>query len=133
MKYQVLLFFDETRERNYYYNYYESDDTTLGNISCNALPPYQDINKARACYWENEQWVYDEEKYSEIIAEIKANKEAQKKEEAEVEATPTLKELSIAVMDIANKVLELYSANIDLATQISLLSNELNDLKGGNV
>lgn len=69
--YQVILL-----KNNYYYSYVESDDTTLGNIEVSDLPHYQDINKARSCYYDNGTWVYDENKYLEIKEEI-ARKEAE--------------------------------------------------------
>lgn len=65
--YQVIIVRNENKEKNYYYSYTESEDTTLGNISAEDLPPYQDINKARACYWENQQWVYDPDEYEHIL------------------------------------------------------------------
>ena len=102
MKYQVLLFLDETRNKSYYHSYFESEDTKLGNMECTDLPPYQDINKARACYWdsENSEWVFDEEKYAEIIEEIEAEREAREKEELEASVVMTNAELTQAIMEI---------------------------------
>lgn len=65
--YQVIIVINEDKNKNYYYSYTESEDPTLGNISVEDLPPYQDINKARACYWENSQWVYDPDEYDYIV------------------------------------------------------------------
>lgn len=65
--YQVIIVRNENKEKNYYYSYTESEDTTLGNISVEDLPPYQDINKARACYWSDGIWVYDPEEYEDIL------------------------------------------------------------------
>ncbi len=67
MTYQVILVFNVIKERRYYYSYAESSDATLGNVSVEDLPPYQDINKARACYWEDNRWIYDPEEYDHII------------------------------------------------------------------
>lgn len=71
--YQVILVSDESNSKNYFYSYVESYDTSLGNISVESLPGYADINQARACYWEDNQWNYDEDKYNAIIV---ANQEA---------------------------------------------------------
>lgn len=65
--YQVIIVRHEDKNKNYYYSYSESEDTTLGNISVEDLPPYQDINKARACYWEGSQWIYDPDEYDYIM------------------------------------------------------------------
>ena len=43
-KYQVIIILDESRNRSYYQGYVESEDTTLGNITVEELPPYADIN-----------------------------------------------------------------------------------------
>lgn len=70
--YQVILTYDEEKQRSYYYSYYESADIVLGNISVATLPPYQDLKMARSCYLgdDNESWIYDASKYEEIkIAE----------------------------------------------------------------
>lgn len=65
--YQVIIILDESKNRKYYYSYVESSDATIGNITTDDLPPYQDINKARACYWEDGQWIYDPEEYEHIL------------------------------------------------------------------
>lgn len=65
--YQVIIVNNEIKGKNYYYSYTESEDTALGNISVEDLPPYQDINKARACYWTDGIWVYDPEEYEDIL------------------------------------------------------------------
>lgn len=102
MKYQVIIFLDETRNRSYYRSYLESEDTTLGNIECSDLPPYQDINKARACYWDadNATWVFDEEKYSEIIAAIEAERAAREQAELEASVIMTNAELTQAILEL---------------------------------
>lgn len=65
--YQVIIVNNEIKGKNYYYSYAESENTALGNISVEDLPPYQDINKARACYWTDGIWVYDPEEYEDIL------------------------------------------------------------------
>ena len=100
MKYQVLLFLDETRNKSYYHSYFESEDTKLGNMECTDLPPYQDIIKARACYWDSEksEWVFDAEKYDEILEDAQRDKAEQEEANAISEATPSNLELLEAIM-----------------------------------
>lgn len=69
MTYQVILVLNETKSRKYYYSYTESSDAAMGNVTTDDLPPYQDINKARACYWDDGEWIYDIEEYERIINE----------------------------------------------------------------
>lgn len=102
--FQVILVNDEKFNKNYYYSYVESENTSFGNISTDTLPPYQDINKARACYYVDNEWVLDEEKYAEILKENEELKEAQKEAEAEAEATLTSEEISAALLDLADMV-----------------------------
>lgn len=71
--YQVIITDDETRQRSYFYSY----GVVEGNITTEELPPYQDINKARSCYWDsdNSTWVYDPDKYAEICLDQQKQKE----------------------------------------------------------
>lgn len=57
---------DAIRDRSYYHSY----ATEAGDIECDELPLYADTNKARACYWDADvsAWVYDADKYIEIVA-----------------------------------------------------------------
>lgn len=83
MNYQVIVVNDKIRNKNYYYSYVINDqasnvgvfsvDDTTDTITVSDLPPYQDINKANSCYWDSENavWVFDDEKYAEILKELK--------------------------------------------------------------
>lgn len=106
MKYQVIVFLDEVRNKNYYHSYYESDDISLGNFTCDELPPYQDLNKAQACYWdtENENWVFDEEKYQEILTEVENAKKEESEKEALQKTVMTNEELTLAVIELSELV-----------------------------
>lgn len=121
MKYQVLIFLDEARNRSYYHSYVESEDTTLGNIECSDLPPYQDINKARACYWnsEIESWVFDEEKYQEILVAEAQVKAEQEEAEAIAASTPSNMELMEAIMEIAQNQSDLAEAVAELGSIVA--------------
>lgn len=106
--YQVIIVLDEVRNRNYYDGYVISDDSTLGNIQCTDLPPYQDINKAKSCYWSDEAlWIFDEEKYEEILADIQAKKEAAEAEAERVALIPTneeLRDMALSNMAAINEI-----------------------------
>lgn len=117
MKYNVIIALDESRDKSYYYSYVAEN----GNIECKELPPYADPAKARACYWdaENTTWVYDAEKYAEIVAEQEALKAATEQERLEAEAVPDNSELADAVMELANNDSLIMDALSELADKIA--------------
>ena len=118
--YRVIIVLDETRNKSYYYSYVNKD----GNIECEELPPYQDILKAKACYWDGENWVYDAEKYVEIVAEQEALKAAAEQERLEAEAVPSNAELADAMMEIADNVSILMDAVAGLAEGAAMKGGE---------
>ena len=126
MKYQVIILLDESRNKSYYQNYTISADEAQGNIACDELPPFADVNKARSSYWdfEAERWVYDADKEVEIQEQIAEAKAADEKAKAEAEATPTNMDLADAVMELGNNVSDMMDALTELAQTVS-------DLKGG--
>lgn len=117
MKYNVIVVLDESRDRSYYYSYV----TENGNIECAELPPYADPNKARACYWDGENWVFDADKYAEIVAEQKTQKAAAEQARLEAEAVPTNAELASAVMDIGDNLSAVVDAIAELGNEVSIL------------
>lgn len=120
MKYNVIIVLDESRNRSYYYSYV----TENGNIECTELPPFADPYKARSCYWDGENWIYDADKYAEIMTIQAAEKEAAEAEAAEAEATPTNAELTLAVMELADNDNLIMEALTELAGKVA-------ELKGG--
>ena len=110
--YNVIIVLDDSRGKSYYYSYVAEN----GNITCEELPPYADINKARACYWDNGKWVYDADKFAEIEGVQAAEKEATEKAAAEAEAVPTNQELADAMMEIADNVSLLMDAAAELGS-----------------
>ena len=108
-KYQVIIINDDVRNKDYYQGYVESEDTTLGNITVEELPPYADPNMARACWWdsENRKWVFDEDKEAEIQEKIKSDKEAAEKAQAEAEATPSNSDLAGCVIELGELISDL--------------------------
>lgn len=128
IKYQVITAIDEARARNYYQSYYVSD-TDKGNIECEELPPYQDINKAQACYWDGSKWIYDSEKYDEIIAKIEAEKKAAQEEADRIALIPTNEELHamiLSAMASMNEITNFVDEIVSPLTQLASL------LKGGD-
>lgn len=119
MKYQVILFLDEVRNKSYYHSYTVSEDIALGNIECTDLPSYQDLNKARSCYWDGSIWIFDEEKYQEILESEAQAKEEQEEAKAISEATPNNFELMEAIMEIAQNVSDLVEAVSELGKVIT--------------
>ena len=108
-KYQVIIINDDVRNKDYYQGYVESEDTALGNITVEELPPYADPNMARACWWdsENRKWVFDEDKEAEIQEKIKSDKEAVEKAQAEAEATPSNSDLAGCVIELGELISDL--------------------------
>ena len=101
--YEVIV--TSANGKRYYYDYVGKD----GNIKCSDLPPFQDKNKARACYWNDEEWIFDEVRYAEILAEIEAKKKAAQAEADRIAAIPNNEELNemllttmLAVAEITN-------------------------------
>lgn len=118
--YHVIIVLDETRNKSYYHSYIAKS----GNIECEELPPYQDINKARACYWDGKKWVFDADKYAEIESAQAEEKAAAEKAAAEAEAVPTNAELADAMMEIADSVSILMDAVAELAEGITMKGGE---------
>ena len=132
-KYQVIIILDESRNRSYYQGYVESEDTTLGNITVSELPPYADVNMARACYWdaENEKWIFDEEKESDIQEKLAADKEAAEKAQAETEATPSNADLADCVSELGEGQSSLEDAVAELGELVNELLERVTKLEGG--
>lgn len=116
--YQVIIVYDNTKDKNYYYSYVNDN----GNIECEELPPYQDINKAQACYWgtKDKNWIYDAEKYAEIIAEQEQAKAEAKKSKAIIEAVPTNEEIAEAIVEIASSISDMIDAIAELGVMASV-------------
>ena len=120
--YQVIV--TSINGKRYYHSYVESD----GNIECDDLPPFQDINKARACYWNDEKWNFDESRYAEILAEIEAKKQAAQEEADRQAAIPNNEELNfmvIATMEGLAEIMTKIDVVVDpLAELAKLLSQK---------
>ncbi len=116
--YHVIIVLDEKRNKSYYYSYVDKD----GNIECEELPPYQDILKAKACCWDNKKWVYDPDKYAELVAESEAEKASAEKAAAEAAAVPTNEELAEAVMEIGDNLSTVMDAIAELGEKVATMN-----------
>lgn len=126
MNYQVIVVYNEKNGRSYYSSYVVSDDTTLGNIQCTELPPYADLTKAKSCYLDDSAstWVFDEEVYQENLDKIEFEKIAQEEQKNIEEATPTNKELSDMVVELAETISMLSDSISELGVLVSNLETK---------
>ena len=116
--YHVIIVLDEKRNKSYYDSYVDKD----GNIECEELPPYQDILKAKSCYWDGKKWVYDQDKHTELVTEADAEKAAAERAEAETAAVPTNEELAVAVMDIGDNLSTVMDAIAELGEKVATMN-----------
>lgn len=116
--YNVIIVLDEKRNKSYYYSYVEKG----GNIKCADLPPYQDINRARSCYWDADAsaWICDTDKYAEIVAAQAAKKAAEEQAQREAEAVLGNADLTLAVMELADRISMIVDAVPGLAGEAAV-------------
>lgn len=128
-KYQVIINLDRSWDRSYYQTYLE-DGPAKGNIECYDLPPYADINKARACYWDslNEAWIFDEEKYNEFLHEQEQAKNEADRVNAVNAATPSNVELAEGMIEVAEAVAQHDDALVELGEIIVAYDNAIVEL-----
>lgn len=117
MSYNVIIVLDESRERSYYHSYNE----VSGNIQCEDLPPYADVLKARACYREDDKWIFDEEKYQELVEEHDAHIAEAKQAAMEASAVPSNTELAIGLMEVCENLDALFEAVSELGLKVAEL------------
>lgn len=115
--YNVIIVLDQSRNRSYYYSYTDKN----GNIECEELPPYADLNKARSCYWDGRKWIFDADKHTEIVAAQEAEKAAAEQARKAAETIPTNEELAAATMEIADNVSIIMDAVSELAEKVALM------------
>lgn len=70
---QILL-----DENNYFTGSYAIVGDIEGGIEINELPPYKTIEEQISCKYENSKWIFDENKYQEIL-NVEAEEEKQAK------------------------------------------------------
>lgn len=117
--YQVIV--TALNGKQYYYSYVESQ----GDIECADLPPYADINKANACYWDGEKWVFDESRYKEIIAEIEQAKAEAEAEAERIASIPTNEELYEMILSSMEGINELAKFDDTIVNPLSAMAKLL--------
>lgn len=116
--YQVIVV--SNNSKRYYYSYVEAG----GNIECDDLPPFQDILKARSCWWDDEKWNFDEKRYAEILAEIEARKKEAQEEadrQASIPNNETLYEMVQCAFMAINELAIFNDEVIDPLTDLAAL------------
>lgn len=66
-------------EQGYFTGNYAVEGKIVGGVEISELPPYEDMKKQISCKFENEKWIFDEEKYQEIL-----NRETKEKKQAKI-------------------------------------------------
>ena len=73
MKYRVKTEWDNIRCKNYYVYHLDINNNAIKDdehyIVCNSIPLHEDTNANKACYIDTKRckWVFDEDKYLEMI------------------------------------------------------------------
>lgn len=115
--YNVIIVLDEKRNKKYYHSYVAQN----GNIECEDLPPYQDIDMARAHFWDADvsAWIFDADKHAEITAERAAAEAAADQAQREADAVPSNADLTMALMEIADDVSTIMDALTEIADKVA--------------
>lgn len=82
-------------EQGYFTGNYAVEGKIVGGVEISELPPYEDMKKQISCKFENEKWIFDEEKYQEIL-----------KQEAEEEKQAKIKELQSELNESDYKIIK---------------------------
>ena len=116
-------------EQGYFTGNYADKGKIVGGVEISELPPYKDIRRQISCKFENEKWIFDEEKYQEIL-----------KQEAEEEKQAKIKELQSELNESDYKIIkcnEYKLAELELPYNIAelhkerqALRDEINKLQG---
>jgi hypothetical protein len=116
-------------EKGYFTGNYAIEGKIVGGVEISELPPYEDIKKQISCKFKNEKWIFDEEKYQEIL-----------KQEAEEEKQAKIKELQSELNESDYKIIKCNEYKLtelelpydieELHKQRQALRDEINKLQG---
>ena len=116
-------------EQGYFTGNYAIEGKIVGGVEISELPPYEDIKRQISCKFENEKWIFDEEKYQEIL-----NRETEEKKQAKI------KELQSELNESDYKVIKCNEYKLaglelpydieELHKQRQVLRDEINKLQG---
>lgn len=122
---QILL-----DENNYYTGSYAIVGSINGGVEVTELPPVEDNQKMLAYKLENEKWIFDEEKYQEIL-NIEAEEEKQAKiKELQSELNESdykiikCNEYKLAGLELPYDIEELHKQRQALRDEINKLQGE---------
>lgn len=110
-------------EQGYFTGNYAVKGKIVGGVEVSELPPYKDIKKQISCKFENEKWVFDENKYQEIL-----NSKAEEKKQAKI------KELQSELNESDYKIIkcnEYKLAGLELPYDIEELHKQRQALRDG--
>nr|DAZ62896.1 MAG TPA: Protein of unknown function (DUF2977) [Caudoviricetes sp.] len=116
-------------EQGYFTGNYAVEGKIVGGVEISELPPYEDMKKQISCKFENEKWIFDEEKYQEIL-----NRETKEKKQAKI------KELQSELNESDYKIIKCNEYKLaglelpydieELHKQRQALRDEINKLQG---
>lgn len=116
-------------EQGYFTGNYAVEGKIVGGVEISELPPYEDMKKQISCKFENEKWIFDEEKYQEIL-----NRETEEKKQAKI------KELQSELNESDYKIIKCNEYKLaglelpydieELHRQRQALRDEINKLQG---
>lgn len=116
-------------EQGYFTENYAVEGKIVGGVEISELPPYEDMKKQISCKFENEKWIFDEEKYQEIL-----NRETEEKKQAKIkELQSELNESDYKIIkcnEYKLASLELPYDIEELHKQRQALRDEINKLQG---
>lgn len=110
-------------EQGYFTGNYAVKGKIVGGVEVSELPPYKDIKKQISCKFENEKWVFDENKYQKIL-----NTEAEEEKQAKI------KELQSELNESDYKIIkcnEYKLAGLELPYDIEELHKQRQALRDG--
>lgn len=117
-------------EKGYFTGNYAVEGKIVGGIEISELPPYEDIKRQISCKFENEKWIFDEEKYQEIL-----NRETEEKKQAKIKELQSelnesdykiikCNEYKLAGLEIPYDIAELHKQRQALRDEINKLQGE---------
>ena len=114
-------------KNNYFTGNYATKGSIEGGIEKVELPPYEDIEKQISCKYENNKWIFDEEKYQEIQNQKKAEKIKQKIAELQSQLSNTdykitkCQEYSLVGLELPYDIEELHKERQAIRDEINKL------------
>lgn len=117
-------------EQGYFTGNYAIEGKIVGGVEISELPPYKDIRRQISCKFENEKWIFDEERYQEIL-----DKDAEEEKQAKIKELQSklnesdykiikCNEYKLAGLEIPYDIEELHKQRQALRDEINKLQGE---------